>query len=432
MDMTTTQPIKHGHPVLIIGAGRGGSALLELFIEERLVEVIAIVDPNPEAPGIKLARKHGIPTYGNAHEALNACRDYPQCIVYNLTHDDSIVDEVARVFGDKKVTGGVEAMLFWQMVTNLRKTQNELERNQRQLQAVIHNAMDGIITIGESGEILAFNPAAEEIFGYTLHEVLGKSVNMLMPPEMGSEHDTYIGRYLETGEEKILGMRGREVEAVRKTGERFPLELSASEMVLGGQRYFIGIVRDITERKQTEQKIAYLAHHDYLTGLPNRALFLDRLGQSLSLANRTQYKEALLFLDLDGFKGINDTLGHDIGDLLLKHVAARLTKIIRASDTLARLGGDEFVMVLNNIKTKENASLVAQKIIAALSRPMELNGHSCRIGCSVGIAMFPDDSDKAEALIKQADEAMYLSKQRGKNTYTFHSAVAEKAPLADC
>ena len=418
----TTQRIQ-GYPVLIIGAGRGGSALLEMFIEESLAEVIAITDKNPEAAGLQLAKKYGIPTYTDPVEAIQACRGYKDCIIYNLSHDDAMAAEVAKVFGDKRVASGPEVMLFWQMVTNLKQIKGELEKSQNQLQSIIHNAMDGIITISESGEIQGFNPAAEEIFGYPKQDILGKNLNILMPEPDRSQHDGYLNRYLHTGQARILGVRGRQVTAVRRNGEKFPMELSASEMILGGLRYFVGIVRDITERKLAEEKIAHLAHYDYLTGLPNRALFMDGLEHSISLAKRNNYKVAVLFLDLDGFKKVNDTLGHDAGDLLLCGAAKRLKETIRASDTVARVGGDEFIFVLNDIGSDENATLTANKVISALSEPFELKNQQCYVGGSIGIALYPDDSLGTEMLIKQADEAMYLAKQSGKNTHKFYQDV---------
>jgi len=426
--MSMTIQNKHGYPVLIIGAGRGGHALLEMFVEDSLVKVIAIADTNPDAPGIKLAKDHGVPTYTDPVEALLACKDYPDCIVYNLSHDDAITKEVEKVFGDKRVTSGPEVKLFWQMITNLKRTKGELEESQDQLQSIIRNVMDGIITINESGEIQGFNPAAEQIFGYSQQDVLGKNVNMLMPEPDRSKHDGYIERYLRTGKAKILGVRGREVIAVRRNGEQFPMELSASEMMLGGQRYFIGIVRDITERKLVEEKLAYFAHHDYLTDLPNRILFLNRLEHSTLLAKRNKYKVATLFLDLDGFKKINDTLGHDAGDQLLKEVAVRLKEAIRSSDMVARVGGDEFTFVLINIGSYENAALMANKIIAALSEPFELKGQQCHVGSSIGISIYPDDAQDTATLIRQADEAMYLVKQNGKNAFRFYRDIPQKQP----
>jgi len=409
-----------GYPVVIIGAGRGGTALLEMFKEDQLVEVLAVADPNADAPGLKLAKSYGIPTYTDAGEALQACKDHPDCIVYNLSHDEEVTAQAIQIFGpNKRVASGSEVNLFWQMVTNLKQVKEELEKSQNQLQAIIQNAMDGIITTDESGNILALNPAAEQIFGYTMQEVLGKNLTILMPEPYKSEHDSYLKRYRETGIAKIIGVRAREVVALRKSGEQFPMELSASEMMLGGQRYFIGIVRDIAERKRAEEKIAHLAHYDYLTNLPNRAYFLDSLDHCVLLAKRNNYKMAVLFLDLDGFKKINDSLGHDAGDQLLREASKRLKDTIRASDTVARVGGDEFILLLNEIGSIENSGLMAEKIIAALSEPFELQGQKCNVGGSIGISVYPDDASAPDTLIKHADNAMYLAKQSGKNTYRY-------------
>lgn len=412
-----------GYPVLIIGAGRGGTALLEMFMADSLVNVVGMADTDAGAPGIRMAKDHGIPTFSDAAKALQACKDYPDCIVYNLSHDDSIADAAFKVFGDRRVASGLEVQLFWQMVTNLKRIKGELEKSQNQLQSIISNVMDGIITINESGEIQGFNPAAEQIFGYSQQEVIGRNLNLLMPEPDRSAHDSYLNRYLNTSQSRILGVRGREVTAVRKNGEAFPMELSASEMMLGGDRYFIGIVRDITERKLAEQKIAHLAHYDYLTDLPNRALLLDVLDHSIALAMRNKHKVAVLFMDLDGFKAINDTLGHDAGDLLLKCVSRKIKETIRDSDTVARVGGDEFILVLDDIESHEKAALAANKILAALSEPIDINGQPSRVGGSIGISIFPDDAESSVQLVKQADEAMYLAKQGGKNSSRFYREV---------
>jgi len=413
----------HGHPVLILGGGRGGSALLEIFLDDQLVEVIGIADPSPDAPGIHLARSHSIPTYTDALTAMRACKDYPDCIIYNLTHDEHISVQAVEVFGEKHVTSGAEAKLFWQMITNLKQVKGELEKSQNQLQAIIRNVMDGIVTVNESGDIQGFNPAAEKIFGYTQQEALGKNIKTFIPIADQKAYASTIHNYLHGTANSMAELRGREIVAVKKDGELIPVELSASAMVLGGQRYFVGIVRDITERKLAEQKILHMAHHDLLTGLPNRALFLDRMMTSVALAQRGNYNMATFFLDLDGFKQINDTHGHDIGDLLLRSVADRLAKMVRASDTVARIGGDEFTFILNNIGSEENALALADKIIAAISLPFDLGGRDCQIGGSIGIAIFPDDSNESQTLVKQADEAMYLSKQSGKNTRRLYRDV---------
>jgi diguanylate cyclase (GGDEF)-like protein/PAS domain S-box-containing protein len=415
-----------GYPVLIIGAGRGGTALLEMFLNDNLVDILAIADINTEAPGIRLAKNHGIQTFTDAVEALQACKDYPDCIVYNLSHDDTIADEAFKIFGDRRVASGLEVQLFWQMVTNLKQTKDELEKSQQQLQSIISNVMDGIITVNESSKIQGFNPAAEDIFGYSQQEVMDKNLSIVIPESDRDKFDSYINRYLKKGRSKILGMRGLELIAMRKNGETFPMEVSASEMILGGNRYYIGIIRDITERKQAEQKIAHMAHHDHLTDLPNRALLVEVLSHSISLAKRNRHKVGLLFIDLDGFKAINDTLGHDAGDLLLKNVSKRIKETIRDSDMVARVGGDEFILVLDKIESDEQAMSVAKKIIASLSKPFDLSGKPGCVGGSIGISIYPNDSKNPTQLLKQADEAMYLAKQSGKCTARFYREVVAK------
>ena len=418
--MNTFSNRAQGYPVLIIGGGRGGHALLEMFMEDKLVNVVAIADLNSAAPGIQLARQLGIPTYTDAVKAMQACKSYPDCIVYNLSHDNMIASQANQIFGDQRVASGHEVKLFWHMVTNLKQIKGELEKSQNLLQSVIRNVMDGIITTDEFGDIQGFNPAAEKIFGYTQQEILGKNVSLLLPsPDNTAGTDDFVAP-VQTDLITLVGLPGRELMARRNSGATFSMELSISEMMLGGSRYFVGIVRDISDRKQAEQKIAYLALHDYLTGLPNRANFMNVLEQSTLLAERNKYKVAVLFLDLDGFKKINDTLGHDAGDLLLQQVSKRLVKLIRASDTVSRVGGDEFIFILNNIDTMEGVSLVGSNIIAALAEPFDLNGQLCHVGGSIGISIYPDNAENAGKLIKQADEAMYQAKENGKNGFRFY------------
>lgn len=409
-------PKARGYPVVIIGAGRGGTALLEMFLEDSMVSVIAIADTNTDAQGLRLAKAHGIATYADPVQALLACQDYPDCIVYNLSHDDTIADRVSEVFAGKRVASGLEVKLFWQMITNLKQTKLELEKTQYQLQAIIDNAMDGIITMDESGMVVGFNPAAEEIFGYAYQYVLGKNVNILLPSR---DEKKFIEQKLHACCGQLNGVKGREIDALRKSGEVFPLEVSISELNLAGYRYFVSIVRDITERKNTANKIAHLAHYDCLTDLPNRASFMDILDRSIAMAKRNKQKIAVMFLDLDGFKKINDTLGHDAGDLLLKGVALRLRETIRDPDVVSRIGGDEFVFVLEDIGSDENAATVANKIIQALSVPFDLKGQVGQVGGSIGIAIFPADGNESGVLLKCADAAMYLAKQSGKNRYKF-------------
>jgi diguanylate cyclase (GGDEF)-like protein/PAS domain S-box-containing protein len=184
----------------------------------------------------------------------------------------------------------------------------------------------------------------------------------------------------------------------------------------------VGITRDISMQKQTENTIWRLAHTDSLTGLPNRPLFYDRLGQCIAQAKRQRKRLALLFIDLDDFKVANDQYGHDTGDALLQEVAERLRQNIRSEDTVARTGGDEFIFILTDIANAENAATVAKKIIQSIARPFIINGNTCMIGCSIGISIYPDDSDDMEKLITQADSAMYKAKASGKNNYRFFAS----------
>lgn len=181
----------------------------------------------------------------------------------------------------------------------------------------------------------------------------------------------------------------------------------------------VGITQDITQRKLSEQKIWNLAHTDLLTGLPNRVLLYDRLTQMLAYAKRRGKMFALLFLDLDGFKAVNDQFGHDVGDQLLQEVAGRLSAAIRSEDTLARVGGDEFIFLLSTIHAREDAAIVSDKILALLRQDFVIDDHVCRIGGSIGVAVFPDHSDTMDALVSCADDAMYQAKAKGKNNFQF-------------
>ena len=169
-------------------------------------------------------------------------------------------------------------------------------------------------------------------------------------------------------------------------------------------------------RKQDEEKLELLAHNDHLTGLPNRALFHDRLELGLAMVKRNQQGLAVLFLDLDHFKEINDTLGHDVGDVLLKEASNRLLSCVRKADTVARMGGDEFTVIVTDTKTPESAEIVAKKILQVLLLPFELNGKLCNVGCSIGIARYPEHGADSETLLKHADTAMYYAKRK-RNTY---------------
>ena len=273
--------------VLVIGAGRGGTAMLELFLDDPLIKIVGIFDADPQAPALAIAQKHGVRNFTNLAEAIEASRP---CLAFNLTGDDSVTAYTESQLGNANIIGGFQARFLWNLLTRL---------------------------------------------------------------------------------------------------------------------------------KQTNEQVTYLAHHDTLTSLPNRILFYDRLNQAITRGRREKELSAVLFLDLDGFKLINDTFGHDVGDVLLREAAKRIVGCVRESDTVARMGGDEFTVILSNVRTPDNIKHVANKIVEAIARPFVLNGKECSVSVSIGISLHPDNGETAAQLVKIADAAMYLAKHSGKNCYRF-------------
>lgn len=310
----------------------------------------------------------------------------------------------------------------------------ELRDSEAYIHAVLDNVNEGIIVIEDNGLIVSFNPAAEKIFGYTGSEIINQNFSQLI----SADELDLSGKYRKYNEEKgassLFGVN-REVIGMRKNYSAFPLELKTNQIRIQNRLLFITTARDISERKEAEQRISYMASHDTLTKLPNRALLQDRIEQSLVRNRRRKLQAAVLFIDLDKFKIINDTLGYDIGDGLLQEAATRLVEDVRSEDTVARQGGDEFIILLSTISSPEDAGLIAQKILDSLSRPFYIKGKELHIGASVGIAVFPDDGEDMGALLKNSDIAMYHAKEAGRGNYQFFSEkmneqAAEKQALS--
>jgi diguanylate cyclase (GGDEF)-like protein len=276
---------QNSHKILVIGAGRGGIAMIELFFADQFVRIVGIVDINPLAPALVLAAKHGIPCYTNLVEAIANCQP---CIAFNLSDDENATAYAESHLGSANVVGGFQARFLWKVITQL---------------------------------------------------------------------------------------------------------------------------------KQTNEQLLHLAHFDSLTKLPNRIMFYDRLNQAISRALREKEIFSTMYLDLDGFKRINDSLGHDAGDKLLEEVSKRIVSILRDSDTVARMGGDEFTVILCNVQSIEGIKFVANKIIDAIADPYLINGQICLVSVSIGISVFPNNGNSPDQLLKLADEAMYMAKQNGKNCY---------------
>lgn len=280
-------------------------------------------------------------------------------------------------------------------------------------------ALDAIVTIDHHGHIVEFNPAAERCFGYRRQAVLGQMLDeLLIPPAQRAAHQTGLSRYLASRQAAILDRR-IEVKALHSSGNEIDVELAVVLIPGTEPPLFAGFMRDVTERRRNERRIQYLATRDTLTGLPNRTLLADRLQQALATAQRDQSKLAVLFLDLDRFKTINDSLGHAIGDALLQETAQRLLACLRAVDTVARQGGDEFIVLLADLADPDDASRIAQTILEALIPAYWINGHEIVLSASIGIALYPDDGNEPDLLLRHADMAMYHAKERGRNTYQF-------------
>ncbi|MDH5301650.1 MAG: diguanylate cyclase, partial [Gammaproteobacteria bacterium] len=270
------------------------------------------------------------------------------------------------------------------------RMQSEVRDSQQRTRAVMDNVVDGVLTLRQDGTIEMINPATKRLFGYGDDELLGQHVDVLIPEKF---RRSAAGIIAELGVPPVLGTP-YEVTGLRSNDSTFPMEVTVSEMEVGGSLYYIVTVRDITTRKARTAALRYQALHDALTDLPNRTLLMDRLQQGLRKANRTDGTMALLLMDLDRFKEVNDTLGHHVGDKLLQQVAYRLRHVLRESDTVARLGGDEFSVILPDADARQ-AVVTAQKIIKAVEKTINVEGNDLHVGASVGVAMFPQHGDTA-------------------------------------
>jgi two-component system CheB/CheR fusion protein len=297
-------------------------------------------------------------------------------------------------------------------VTVLKETEAKLKL----AACVFENTLDGVLITDVNGTIISVNPGFTAITGYTPEDAVGKTPRILQ----SNRHDQafYIALW------KAIENDGQwhgEVWNRRKGGElylqRMTISMVRSED--GEPMRYVSVFSDITTFWRKDEQIKHLAFHDALTDLPNRTLLMDRIDQKLLSARREKSHFALMFLDLDGFKRVNDQLGHHVGDDLLKSVALRLLALVRKSDTVARVGGDEFIFILNSPQGKDDITDVANRIVSSISEPIEILGSAPQIGVSVGIAMFPEHGDTATDLIRHADVAMYAAKSLGKNNIRF-------------
>jgi len=303
------------------------------------------------------------------------------------------------------------AKAFWEMTQNLKVT----TVSKKYVDNIIKNMTGGLVVVSPSGTIQTVNQVTLTMFGYTEDELLGKMAASLLTPENESLFSSSLINTLE----KNGPMKDREITCLTKNGRRFPAHFSGSAMhhEAGSLEGIICVFNDITELKKAEHTLKKMAHYDALTGVANRNLFFEKLENSIRDAQREERIFALLYLDLDKFKAINDSMGHEIGDLVLKTVASRLQEVVRTGDMVARMGGDEFTIILNALHSAADAEILAKKITKTIAAPFAANGFVCTLGVSIGISLFPKDGSHTEILVNKADYAMYLAKAAGRNTF---------------
>ncbi len=292
------------------------------------------------------------------------------------------------------------------------------ERTLTMAAQVFENCRDAILITDNAGRVVAVNPAFTDITGFAPDGVIGGEVphlrSGLHEPAFYQEMWDYVAVH-DHWEGELL--------CVRSNAEEYPVWVALTAIRDGSGRIsnYMAILSDITDRKQVEEQTRHLAEHDFLTDLPNRVLFLDRLHQALATARRQHTRVAVMFLDLDRFKAINDSLGHQAGDVVLKEVAARLTRCVRGVDTVSRQGGDEFVVLLADIGGADQAAHVAGSVMQAVAQPMTVFAHEVSLSASIGISMYPSDGDDVDTLLHHADVAMYHAKQNGRDAFRFFS-----------
>lgn len=281
---------------------------------------------------------------------------------------------------------------------------------------VFKYSSDGILITDASRRIIAVNDAFTTITGFEEAEVLGKNPRLLSSVMHNKHFYDLMWESI-----RVNGRWQGEIWNRRKNGELFPEWLSAFSVndKQGNVVNYIGIFSDITERKASEEYVKHQAQHDFLTNLPNRIMFNERLQHQIALARRNEEMFALLYLDLDNFKPVNDECGHHVGDTLLQAVASRLTNLIRETDTVSRRGGDEFIILTPNIESVDNIKVMAEKLLAAIVAPFHIEGRTHNVTLSIGIAIYPFHGEEEEILMKNADAAMYQAKKGGRNTFRF-------------
>jgi diguanylate cyclase (GGDEF)-like protein/PAS domain S-box-containing protein len=329
--------------------------------------------------------------------------------------------------------GYMGRVFFYRDITPRRQLETRLRNSEQRFRAAANAAQDAMIALDSQGAVQYWNPAAQRMLGYSPLEILGKKLHeTIVPLPYREAAAAGLAHFAATGKGWVVGPT-RELSARCRNGVEIPIELSIAPMNINGEWWAIGTLRDISLRKQAEERVAWLAHNDPLTGLPNRSFFADQLRDAIGQSARGAGPLAMMYLDLDHFKDINDGLGHAMGDSLLQEVARRLRGALRNVDKVARLGGDEFA-ILATQTDGSGAAALARKIIRAMSIPFVVGDNRARVTASIGIAMHDQRDENPDTLMGRADLALYGAKAEGRNTFRFftdnlHSEMHQRVSL---
>ena len=346
-----------------------------------------------------------------------------------VTHVRAMIGKLQHATDELQSHRGQLQQLVEQRTAELESRTEALAQSEEKFRLVSTVAKDAIVIINPQDRVIYWNPAATEIFGYESAQVIGMNLHRLIAPERFQAHaQSGFQQFSTSGTGNFVG-KTLELTAMRSNGQEFPIELSVSAFRYREAWHAMGILRDITQRKETENRVRQLAFYDELTKLPNRRLLIDRLSQAIASSRRSGRYAAVMFLDLDNFKPLNDAFGHEVGDLLLVEVGKRLTRCVREFDTVARFGGDEFVVLLHDLDVDRDASssqaaVVAEKIRATLAVPYSLGvsaggdvmapvQHQCN--ASIGLVLLDKEAETPHEILKRADAAMYEAKKSGRN-----------------
>ncbi|PHR84203.1 MAG: hypothetical protein COA59_08045 [Colwellia sp.] len=327
----------------------------------------------------------------------------------------SIVEKIGFIFLFFLLS--MQLLLFKMFKANSIKEKNNVLKALQWSNQLLDSSPDAMIIADQSGNITQVNITAEKLFGYDKTEFIGLNISELMPKKF-INHQDKIRNFFEHSSSRVMG-EGKDLFAVKKSGQEFQVEISLNLAKLNNKRVAITSIRDVTKQKRIESKVLHQANYDFLTQLPNRLLSLDRLSMSIEHAKRNSSQLAIMSIDLDDFKKVNDIFGHQAGDRILISTATRLKNIIRAEDTVGRFGGDEFFVLINSCSSQDSLKKIANNILAELKKPLSIGQQKILLSASIGISVYPADGDTVEDLLVSADLSMYHSKKIGKNSFTF-------------